>query len=174
MITDDAILVNMALQGKREAFDELVRKHRSRVLSGAKMLVGSADGAEDVAQQAFVAAFANLRLLKDPAKFRPWLLTITRRCAARQWTAQSREVNGLEEAVIASPGYQPVDDTQLRAEIAEVLAELSARDRRIVVMHYLDGCSCREIGESLAIPAGTVKYILSESRAEADGVVDWW
>jgi DNA-directed RNA polymerase specialized sigma24 family protein len=52
MITDDAILVNMVLNGKRTAFDELVRKHRSRVLSEARKLVGRADGAEDVAQQA--------------------------------------------------------------------------------------------------------------------------
>ena len=165
MITDDATLVNMALNGKREAFDELVRKHRSRVLSAARMLVGTADGAEDVAQEAFVAAFANLRLLRDPASFRPWLVTITRRCASRQWTEQSRETTGLHEAVMASPYYQPVDYADVKARIAEILAELSALNRKVVVLHYLDGCSCREIGKSLGIPAGTVKRILHESRS---------
>lgn len=164
MITDDAILVNMALDGQHTAFDELVRKHRSRVLSTARMLVGTADGAEDVTQQSFVAAFANLRLLRDPASFRAWLMTITRRCACRQWTAQSRETTGLDELVMTSPYYKPVDDTEAKARIAEILAELSALSRRIVVMHYLDGCSCREIGESLGIPPGTIKRILHESR----------
>jgi RNA polymerase sigma factor (sigma-70 family) len=165
MITDDAILVNMALDGKREAFDELVRKHRSRVLSTARMLARTADGAEDVAQQAFVAAFANLRLLRDPASFRPWLMTITRRCASRQWTEQSRETTGLGEAMMAFPYYQPVDDSEIRAGVAEMLAELAALSRKIVVMHYLDGCSCREIGESLGMPPGTIKRILHESRS---------
>lgn len=165
MITDDAILVNMALDGKCEAFDELVRKHRSRVLSTARMLVDSTDGAEDVVQQAFVAAFANLRLLRDPASFRPWIMTITRRCASRQWTAQSREIVGLNEALMASHYYQPVDDTEVKARITETLSELSALNRKIVVMHYLDGCSCREIGESLSMPEGTVKRILHESRS---------
>ncbi|MCE5324671.1 sigma-70 family RNA polymerase sigma factor [bacterium] len=163
MITDDAILVNMALGGKSEAFDELVRKHRSRVLSVARMLVGTADGAEDVAQQAFMAAFINLRLLQDPASFRPWLMTITRRCAFRRRTVQSRETTELNEAVITSPYHQP-DDTEAKARIAEMLAELSARNRKIVVLHYLDGFSCREIGESIGIPPGTVRRILHESR----------
>ena len=165
MITDDAILVNMALDGKREAFDELVRKHRSRVLSMARMLVGTADSAEDVAQQAFVAAFANLRLLSNPASFRPWLMIITRRCAFRQRAGQSQETTGLDEAVMTSAYYQPIDDAEAKASIAEMLAELSARSRQVVVMHYLDGCSCQEIGKSLGIPAGTVKRILHESRS---------
>ncbi|MEN6357630.1 MAG: RNA polymerase sigma factor [Armatimonadota bacterium] len=163
MNTDDAILVNMALGGKREAFDELVRKHRSRVLSMARMLVGTKDGAEDVAQQAFVVAFANLHLLRDSAKFRPWLMTITRRCSSRQ-LMESRETTGLYEAVTESHYYRPIDDVEVKARIDEMLAELSVLNRKIIVMHYLDGCSCREIGESLGMPPGTVKRILHESR----------
>lgn len=103
MITDDAILVNMVLDGKREAFDELVRKYRSRVLSAARMLVGTADGAEDVAQQACMVAFANLHLLRDSAKFCPWLMTITRRCAFRRRTVQFRKATGLYEAIEKFP-----------------------------------------------------------------------
>ena len=164
MIIDDAALVNMALDGKHEAFDELVRKHRSRVLSVARTLVGTRDGAEDVAQQAFVVAFANLHLLKDPVKFRPWLMTITRRCSSRQWMVQSRESTGFCEVVMASHCYQPIDDLEVRARIAEMLAELSDFNRGIVVMHYLYGCSCKEIGESLGMPQGTIKRMLHESR----------
>jgi RNA polymerase sigma-70 factor (ECF subfamily) len=65
---------------------------------------------------------------------------------------------------MVSPYYQSLDDAEVGAGIAEVLAELSAINRKVVVMHYLEGCSCREIGESLGIPPGTVKRILHESR----------
>ncbi|NIR02229.1 MAG: hypothetical protein GTN78_18875, partial [Gemmatimonadales bacterium] len=44
------------------------------------------------------------------------------------------------------------------------LRELSSRSRRVVTLHYLDGYSCREIGNQLSIPEGTVKRILHESR----------
>ena len=164
MKTDDAILVNMALEGKPEAFDELVKKHRARVVFEAQMLLNDTDGAEDAAQQAFVEAFVNLRSLRDRNSFRPWLITIVRRCATRRRAVQFRETPGIFETVIASMESQTDASSEIEARVSEMLAELSARSRKVLTMHYLDGYSCQEIGKSLGIPAGTVKRILHESR----------
>ena len=164
MKTDDATLVNMALEGKPEAFDELVKKHRARIVFEAQMLLNDKDSAEDAAQQAFVEAFVNLRSLRDRNSFRPWLITIVRRFAARRYEKQSREAPGAFNFVIDSIESQIDDSAAIEARVSEMLAELSSRSRKVLTMHYLDGYSCGEIGRNLGIPAGTVKRILHESR----------
>jgi RNA polymerase sigma-70 factor, ECF subfamily len=165
---DDAELVRRAVEGDDAAFDVLVLRHRQSVLSAARSALGSHDEAEDVAQQAFLDAFAGLPGLREPELFRAWLLTITKRCAVRRrsrivtWFSASE----LEEAVVYPLGAPPVDHAHadLKERVRAALQELSARSREVVTLHYLDGYACREIGLRLAIPEGTVRRILHESR----------
>lgn len=167
--TDEA-LVARAAGGDDAAYDLLVLRHRQSVLNTARVALGNRDEAEDVAQQAFLDAYAGLRGLREPERFRAWLITITKRCAARRrgslivWPG----IQELPEAVMCPLGAPPPDygRDDLKARVRAALDELSARSRKVVTLHYLDGYACREIGLRLGIPEGTVRRILHDSRKD--------
>jgi RNA polymerase sigma-70 factor (ECF subfamily) len=72
----DAELVRLARAGRRDAYDELIRRYQNPTLGLACLLVGDRFEAEDVTQEAFLRAWLNLDLLSDPAKFARWLRRI--------------------------------------------------------------------------------------------------
>jgi len=159
----DQELVRQVRTGAIASFDRLVARHRAAVLHAAYALLGDWDLAEDVAQQTFVQAFRGLAGLRDAEKFRPWLLTIMRRFALRSRArSQPPLVEFTDAFVLAPPAHDAVDEMLERINAS--LAELSSRSRQVIVLHYLDGYSCREIGQRLQLNTGTVKRILHDSR----------
>ena len=166
--SSEAALIRRAGQGDVEAFNRLVLRHRQSVLHFAWTMVRDWDLAEDLAQQTLLEAYRGLSGLREPPKFRAWLLTIARRRAMRHWGSLASQPPTIEfsESVIYplthEPSFPVADDVQER--IRESLLELSSRNRQVMVLHYLDGYSCSEISNRLSIPAGTIKRILHESR----------
>ena len=160
----DGELIHRVQRGNLTAFDVLVTRYRPVVLYTARVLLRDWEQAEDAAQQALLEAFRCLPGLQDAAKFRPWLMTITRRCALRR--RATREPVSLEfsEAVINPLASSAATNDEMIEQVKASLIELSSRNRQVMTLHYLDGYSCREIGQRLHIPAGTVKRILHESR----------
>lgn len=76
MIVDsDKALVECVLAGDKSAFGSLIVRYRSAAVGFARRIVGSED-AEDIAQEALLSAFLNLARLRDPDRFRSWLLGI--------------------------------------------------------------------------------------------------
>ena len=76
-------LVNAAREGDRTAYEELVRRYSQVVLSTAWHLLGDYHAAEDVAQEAFLAAHQKLDTLRNRSLFGPWVIKITQRLARR-------------------------------------------------------------------------------------------
>src|SRR5436190_1452546 len=75
---NDNDLVAASLDGNRDAFAEIVTRYQSLICSVAYSATGSLSQSEDVAQDTFVAAWKQLRTLKEPAKLRSWLCGIAR------------------------------------------------------------------------------------------------
>jgi len=76
--SEDAELVNASLTGDREAFGQIVARYQSLVCSLAYSATGSLNQSEDLAQETFLAAWRELRGLREPAKLRAWLCGIAR------------------------------------------------------------------------------------------------
>lgn len=75
-IADDNEIVRRVLAGEKAAFGDLIDRHLPETLGFAARLLNRLD-AEDVVQEAFLAAFLNLHKLRDQDRFRSWLLGIT-------------------------------------------------------------------------------------------------
>src|SRR6185436_1731792 len=105
----DADLVNRARQNDREAFAQLVDRHQHLVVGVALSITRDRALAEDIAQEAFVAAWKSLAKLDDPARVAPWLAGISRNLANNAVRKQTRraahEVNGE-----IAPTPTPLDD----------------------------------------------------------------
>jgi RNA polymerase sigma-70 factor (ECF subfamily) len=148
-------LVRDALAGDAAAVEALFSAHWPACHRAALLITRDADAAQDIAQEAFLAALAALHRFDRRRPLGPWLRTIVARRAidhSRARTAR-REVDGAALASAAAP--QP---TSLRPsdELLAAIAELPADQRSVVVLRHLLELTPREVATTLDLPVGTV------------------
>ena len=97
MTRDDAQCVHRCIQGDADAFAELVRRYQHAVYGLALSYVHSFADAEDLAQEAFIAAYQNLHRLREPARFAPWLKTIAVNLCRNWQRNRKAETNSIEK-----------------------------------------------------------------------------
>jgi RNA polymerase sigma factor (sigma-70 family) len=160
------ILVNQAKRGDREAFDALTRTVGDRCLAIAFRILRDIDLAEDAVQTALITAWRELRTLRDPDRFEPWLHRIlTHACYAearrrRLWSTSIR-VLPLEDT------YGP-DDTQSvhdRDQLERAFRRLTPEQRAVLVFHHYLELPVAETAARLGIPVGTAKSRLHHATA---------
>jgi len=164
----DAELVAKAREGDLDAVERLIARHRTRVLQIAREIAGDREAAQDIAQEALVRAFRALPSLRDDERFGPWLNTITRRVST-QWRRdhghRPEPVDGaLMSGLPALWVSPPEPPTELVERVRAALAVLSHRERRVMILHYLEGRSCEEIAADLGVSNAGVRLILHYSR----------
>jgi RNA polymerase sigma-70 factor (ECF subfamily) len=169
-------LLREAQRGSEEALEVLVRRHWPLAHRAAYVVIGDAAAAEDVAQEALVAAIRSLDRFDLRRPFGPWLHRIAvnraidhaRARAARgevaSGTAEEAELRG--DAPTAGDGEPDPRAGRLRA----ALAGLSPEHRAIVAMRFLLDLSPGEIAAELDLPRGTVNSRLRRAldRLAAD------
>ena len=169
MRSDTGQLVRSARAGDAAAFEELVRLHLRAAYSVAFAITNDPSDAEDVTQDAFIAALERLEECKDPERFSGWLLRIVRNRALNLRRSQGvRAAKPLSEAVDAASKSDPQRDTDrsiLREELTAAMGELTETQRQVVMLHDLEGYRHREIGEALGISEGASRFHLSTARA---------
>jgi RNA polymerase sigma-70 factor, ECF subfamily len=164
----DEFLVVAAILGNLEAFDELVARYRAAVVRTAQGIVGR-ELAEDVAQDALLLAFKALPSIEDPAKFAPWLYSITRHRALRlgkqQRSIESREVvmdEMLLESLdaLARPFIDRVDDDELQRALDKLPDEYAL----VLRLRYLDEMPLKRIAAFTGAPLTTVKWRVHQGK----------
>jgi RNA polymerase sigma-70 factor (ECF subfamily) len=145
----DNDLIQRAQRGDAEAFATLVRQHQDTVLRLVGRVLPSREDAEDVVQEAIVAAFRQVRGFRGEAAFGTWLTRIALRMAMRRASRR--------------PGSVPVDDPprmeaqpSLALVMAEAVGKLPAPLRIPVVLRYYEGLSGAEIAAALGWKQSTV------------------
>ncbi len=160
---DDAAAIEKVQKGEREAFRHLVESYQNQAVAHAVAILGNREDARDAAQEAFIDAFRALKTFDKERRFYPWFYVLLRnRCY--KMTAKKRESEGIEELEIVAPQTGLPLPEQIALETA--LLALSAEDREIITLKYLDGFSYDEIAEHLKIPRGTVMSRLFHARRE--------
>jgi RNA polymerase sigma-70 factor (ECF subfamily) len=168
--------VDRAKGGDGEAFDALARTVGDRCMAIAYRILRDADLADDAVQAALITAWRELRTLRDPDRFEPWLHRIlTNECyaEARRRTRWSADIRILPvDRGQDSCGILTVND---RDQLDRAFRRLTLEQRAVLVFrHYLD-LSVVEVADRLGIPVGTVKSRLHHATAalraslEADG-----
>jgi RNA polymerase sigma-70 factor (ECF subfamily) len=175
--------VERAKNGDQEAYRMLVERYREQAVGLALRIVRSPSDAEEVAQDAFVRAWAALPRFRGEARFATWLHSIVSRRAidrAKQLKARQTRETPLDEAPMTA-GTTPdeVDRYERRQFTGRLLSHLNEAQRAVISLFYLEDQSVEQVSASLAMPEGTVKThlfrarrILREAwrREEAEGV----
>jgi RNA polymerase sigma factor (sigma-70 family) len=153
--------------GDQEAFATLVRRFQDMAVGHGYALLGDHQLAEDVAQEAFLAAYLHLATLRQPAAFPGWLRRIVER-QAHQARRRQPDVVPLEMAVhYPSTTPEPavlVEQGEVRSQLNAALATLPEAQRGVIALFYISDYSLQEISAFLGIPVGTVKSRLHTAR----------
>ena len=156
--TDDQ-LVRRSRLGDRAAFAALLERHEPRAAAAARRVLRNREDAEDVVQEAILSAYLSLDRLRDPERFGSWLAAIAANLAKMR-LRQQRSVADLPGGVAA-----PADDVvEALDSLRTALALLPAGERDVVVMHYVEGLSCEEIGARIGRSPGAVRVRLHRAR----------
>lgn len=161
-------LVRRIRNGDLGAFDVLVRRYMRRAFSVAYRILGQREDAEDLVQEAFLAALEGIDGFQRGRPFGPWLyrIVVNRGYNARKARAL-REAEAIPEGTAASSPSPEVgaERAELRRRLAKAMASLSERQRLIVQLFELEGFSGAEIAEILQVRPGTVRWDLHRARA---------
>jgi RNA polymerase sigma-70 factor (ECF subfamily) len=149
----DLELVALAVTGDRAAFGELVRRHGSAVRALLRRMGAAPDLADDLAQDAFLAAFEQIAEFRGEGTFQAWVKRIAARAYVRRWR------KGAREALAADPpeASAPAPDHAGAIDLDAALAGLSPAERMCVSLCYGAGLSHTEAAAALNTPLGTVK-----------------
>ena len=167
----DQTLVARCRKGEVPAFEELYKRHSSRLYSVAYRMTGSAADAEDLLQDIFLQIHRRLDSYRGEAALGTWLhrlavnacLDFLRSKQGRRQKATDSldEVDSVEPVAHAS--WRP-DSALNRMDLERAVAQLPPSYRQAFLLHDVEGFEHHEISESLGIAVGTSKSLVHKAR----------
>ncbi|MDY7077460.1 MAG: sigma-70 family RNA polymerase sigma factor [Chloroflexota bacterium] len=159
-------LITQAQRGDRQAFGELIRRHREGVVNVVYRMCGDANLAEDAAQEAFIRAWKHLPNYRPRSPFRNWVYRIATNVALDA-LRREREVVDVDTLSLSSSDGGPeatVERAEREKRVRQAVLELPPSSRAVLVLREYEGLSYREIAGTLGIPIGTVMSRLNYAR----------
>jgi len=173
----DHELIADCLNGQTSAFGALVMRYQDRLYNTLVSVVGSAEDAHDVAQEAFVHAFEKLSSFRGDSAFYSWLFRIALNAAVTRHRRQRRVAVSID-AARQEFGHEPVDShpqaspafgieqSERQEAVRRALADLPEDFRTVLVLKEIDGMKYDQIAETLECPVGTVRSRIHRGRIE--------
>jgi RNA polymerase sigma factor (sigma-70 family) len=173
----DVELCTHAATGERRAFGELVRRHGSAVRGLLRRMGAQGAEADDVAQDAFMAAFERIAEFRGEGTFAGWVKRIAARAYLRR-LQKERRIGALTAEQAEVDEGNSGGDADGRIDLDEALKVLGPAERVCVTMCFGAGLSHQEAADALNLPLGTVKSHVKRGLdklrtrlAPVDGVV---
>jgi RNA polymerase sigma-70 factor (ECF subfamily) len=179
-LTREQDLIARVQRGQNELFYELVRPYERRVYAAALAILRNETDAEDVAQEAMLKAFANLRQFRAEARFSTWLIQITvNEALMRRRRERTVVMEGIDDRrdKEGESDYAPRDFAdwreipsealerkEVRQRLAEALGTLDRKYREVFVLRDMEQLNIQETAEALGISVASVKTRLLRAR----------
>jgi len=167
-------LLQRCRHGDELAWEALVRGNQARIYGIAYGYVGNAEEARDLAQEVFVRIYQKLNTCRDPERFLPWMVRITRTmCVDHLRRAKARppahDVPVDDDVGLTADGPDPEQHAIVNARkrlVYRAMRTLSVINREIIVLKEMQGLPQEEIASMLRVPLGTVKSRANRARIE--------
>ncbi len=184
MRDDEDQLIARSQRGDVNAFNELILHYQQTTYVVVYRMIGDADVAADVTQDAFIAAFRGIQSFRGGSSFRAWLLRIASNMACDHWRRTQRHpmesldvlsdeeephsASDLGALVETERGNNPEEyvlSQELQELIQRGLQELPLDQRVAVVLCDIEGLAYEEIAASTQATLGTVRSRIARGRA---------
>ena len=164
----DRDLILRARRGETQAFGELVLRYQAAVFNVCYRLMGERREAEDMAQEAFIRAYARLESYDAERPFGPWMRRVAANlCINRLESLPAAQPEVDEERDPDDPAQRPEAVTEQRDEAGRLrmaLSSLPPHYRVVLELRHYQELSYDEIAESLQLPLSDVKSHLFRAR----------
>jgi RNA polymerase sigma-70 factor (ECF subfamily) len=163
--TSDGTLVQGVLNGDRAAFAELYDRRARLIRAICFDTTRDLNAAADLTQEVFLRAYANLRRLRDPQCFGPWLSGIARQ-VCREWKRGRQRARRFARPLPDPLPPDTSDDDDRVATLIEIVGRLPEPERRSIQAFYLSGLSAAEARTVLGLSQATLYRVLARARAQ--------
>ena len=178
----DLGLVKRVKAGDYQAFDLLVLKYQSRLISTAFKFVKDQQIAEDLVQDSFIKSFKSIGSFREDSTFYTWIYRITINTSKNYLVSKKRKDELLQTDISKEENYgiEPIDNdtpedlfhaSQLHKIIIESLNELGENTKTALTLREFDGLSYEQIAEVVNCPVGTVRSRIFRGREVIDDVI---
>jgi len=167
-------LVELSQRGDREAFSELVERHRAIAAAKAFGALGDVHLTADAVQEAYLKAWQKLASLREPERFSGWFLAIVQRASLDvsrrrgRSTARERSFEDLAREDGAAPVVPAGAEAMIRGERGEriraALRALPPEYREVIILKHAEGRSYREIARLLGESVKAIESRLFRAR----------
>ena len=172
---EDAQLVARSLKQDHEAFGQLIDRHAGKIVNLAYRMVGNRAEAEDLAQEAFLAAFKALSTFRADSKFSTWLYRIaTNKC--KDWLRVKRPGMGQQDVDIdetldihiaeEQTPERLLSQQQVAQALEHAVQRLPPLYREAFVLKHIEGLSYEEMEAILGVNSDTLKMRVYKGRLQ--------
>jgi len=177
--TEDGALVRKIKKGDKNAFGELVEKHKRRMYFAAYRMTNSHSDADDLSQQAFIKAYESIDNFREKSSFSTWLYRIVVNITINHLKKlRKRQTFTLDENILLKDNdltscvdnpRRIAEERELHEEITKAIESLPLEQKPVVVLAILEGLPHKEIAEILGCPEKTVSWRLFQARKKLRG-----
>jgi RNA polymerase sigma-70 factor (ECF subfamily) len=177
----DLQLVRLVQQGKKQAFDMLVKKYQYKVIGIAQRYVSNPDDAQDIAQEAFIKTYRALADFRGDSAFYTWLYRITVNTAMNFVTSNANKMKSVDvdtSEIESYDGSEKLHDIanpenimegeDARKLIKKALGSLSEDLRQAICLREIEEMSYEDIAVVMNCPVGTVRSRIFRAREIID------
>jgi RNA polymerase sigma-70 factor (ECF subfamily) len=176
--TDEAQIIASIVAGNTHLFHDLIRPHERSVYAMALSLLHNEADAEDVAQEAFLKAFRNLRNFRGESKFSTWLISITlNEARGRLRSKKNVKLESLDEPREGEGTVAPallrdwreipseaLERQEIRQMLQQAITDLPLIYREVFLLRDVEDLSVNQSAEALGISVASVKVRLHRAR----------
>ncbi|MCM3694629.1 RNA polymerase sigma factor SigW [Neobacillus niacini] len=169
--------IKQVIKGDQDAFADIVEIYSNSIFQLGYRMLGNRHEAEDIAQEAFIRAYVNIKSFNQDLKFSTWLFRIaTNLCIDRIRKKKpdyylDAEVSGTDGLTMYSQlsSNSPLPENELESlelqeSVQKEILKLPEKYRSVIVLKYMEELSLNEISEILDMPLGTVKTRIHRGR----------
>ena len=175
----DVSAMKRLAEGDSSALEELIERHKRKVLNVAYRYTGDAVMAEDLAQEAFIRVYQACRRYKPTAKFSTWLYRIvTNLCLSSLRKRQVRKAFSLDTSLETEEGDfqtnrsgvqedapgERLDREEMADVVRRAVENLPENQRIAVILNRYTGLGYQEVAKSMKLSPMAVKSLLNRAR----------
>lgn len=167
---DEKAVIRRAARGDSEAFRQLVEAYQTSAYRMAARMCGP-DSADDVTQEAFLAAWRGLPEFRGACRFSTWLYRLVSNaaidCLRRE--KKHRDSGDIDELELPDGGPSPQEQAEqadTQEAVRRAMAQLSPEHRQVLLLRYMQELDYGEIAAALDISEGTVKSRINRAKGK--------
>ena len=174
--TDEELIASFQ-NGNEQAYIELVRRYRNRLMTFVFRFLGDMDLSEDIVQDTMVKVYTHKHYYKEIAKFSTWIYTIAGNFAKTELRKRKRRKVTLLSHMNTDDRKYEIPSTELKSEdivqgeyaerdIQKAILQLPLHFRTVVILRDIQELSYEEISKIVNVPLGTVKSRINRARLQ--------